>query len=93
MTIHILVRWAFLLLMMLASCSRITAKAGPDGRISELSYSTFLRHYDLRIEETKDGVIVQVGAQSETAQLSEFMKTLGPLIGAAAAMAVKGGIP
>ena len=78
------------LLLALASCARVTGKAGADGKITEISYWQFLRSYELRIEETEKGRVIRVGAESEVEKAAGL---LGDVVGAAAALKTGGVLP
>ena len=80
-------------LLFLAGCSRVTGKAGPDGKLSEISYWQFMRSYDLRIKQEEKGLDVQVGAASETQKLKDLLTVIGPLIGAAGVANIGGVVP
>ena len=79
-----------LLFLSLAGCSRVTGKAGPDGKITEISYWQVLRSYELRIEETEKGLVVRVGAESEIEKVAGL---LGAIAGAAGALQAGGLVP
>lgn len=77
-------------LLHLFGCSHVTGKAGPDGKIMEISYWQFLRSYELRIEETEKGRVIRVGAESE---IEKTAGLLGAVVGAAAALQAGGVVP
>lgn len=83
-------RWIVVAAVLLSSCAFLDAKAGQDGKLTELHYRSFLRQYSAQLEETKDGVKVTVGAKSESDVAKEL---LGAAVGAASTLAGKGLVP
>lgn len=72
------------------ACASVKATANPDGKITGLEYSVFLRRYDWALEETPGGLKVRVGAQSEAEIVQSLLSAAA---GAAATLAGKGVIP
>ena len=89
----LLLLFCVVLLVVSTSCSRVTGRAGPDGKLTEVSYWQFMRSYDLHIKQEEKGLEVQVGAESETQKLKDLLEVIGPLIGAASAAKLGGIVP
>lgn len=75
--LHILI----VCVLFLASCSSVQAHIPlKDGQMMDVTYSQWLRSYEVQFTQGKDGTVVTIGARSELDKLKD-------LITAAAAVA------